>query len=87
MLPYVTHTVTVCNNVTRCYTIYPGTKKWDTCAGEAIIKALGGKMTDVFGKPIQYGADASYPNKTGVLAAMRDFDFYVSKIPANIMDR
>ena len=44
-------------------------------------------MTDVFGKPIQYHADVGHPNKTGVLAAMRDFDFYVSKIPSNIMDR
>ena len=44
-------------------------------------------MTDVFGNPIKYHADVSHPNKTGVLATMRDFDFYVSKIPANIMDR
>lgn len=65
----------------------PGTKKWDTCAGDAIIKALGGKMTDIFGDPIKYGADQAYPNKTGVLAAMTDFDFYKSKIPSNIMDR
>lgn len=65
----------------------PGTKKWDTCAGEAIIHALGGKFTDVFGKSIDYSAGASFPNKTGVLAAMRDHEFYLSKIPANIMER
>ena len=64
-----------------------GTKKWDTCAGEAIIKALGGNMTDVFGKQIRYDAEVGYPNKAGVLAAMRNHEFYLSKIPANIMDR
>ena len=44
-------------------------------------------MTDVFGKDLLYHADVAYPNKTGVLATMRDFDFYLSKIPANIMER
>ena len=44
-------------------------------------------MTDVFGEQIRYDADVGYPNKAGVLAAMRNHKFYLSKIPANIMDR
>ena len=44
-------------------------------------------MTDVFGCQIRYEADVGHPNKCGVLAAMRNHDFYLSKIPANIMER
>eukprot|EP00116_Pleurobrachia_bachei_P019313 sb/3479575/ len=65
----------------------PGTKKWDTCAGDAIIKALGGTMTDVHGGPIKYHADVEFPNKKGVLATIRNHEFYLSKIPSDIMER
>ena len=32
--------------------IFPssGTKKWDTCAPEAILVAAGGELTDIYGK-------------------------------------
>ncbi len=32
----------------------PGTKEWDLCAPEAILKAAGGEMTDMFGRPLRY---------------------------------
>ena len=43
---------------------------WDLCAPEAILKAMGGKMTDLFGKEIAiYRDDApSHCNKKGYLA-------------------
>jgi len=28
----------------------PGCKKWDTCAPEAVLCAIGGQLTDVHGK-------------------------------------
>jgi len=31
------------------------TKVWDTCAPEAILTRAGGKVTDLFGNPINYG--------------------------------
>lgn len=36
--------------------IYPkdGTKRWDTCAPEALIRAVNGSMTDIFGKEYSY---------------------------------
>ena len=33
-------------------------KKWDICAGDAILRALGGKLTDLDGKEVDY-RDAS----------------------------
>ena len=38
-----------------CY-IYPrnGTKRWDTCAPEAILRSLNGQLTDVFGNEYNY---------------------------------
>ena len=32
----------------------PKTKVWDTCAPEAILTRAGGKLTDLFGEPIDY---------------------------------
>ena len=47
--------LTVIDGLADCY-IYPrdGTKRWDTCAPEAILRSLGGKLTDVFGKDYDY---------------------------------
>lgn len=48
----------------------PGTKKWDTCAPEAILNYLGGKMTDGNGKPIDYSDTENLQNKNGLFAAV-----------------
>ncbi|VDK42745.1 unnamed protein product [Anisakis simplex] len=45
-----------------------GCKKWDTAAPEAVIIAAGGKLTDVTGRQLYYGADAQINNTGGVLA-------------------
>ena len=29
-------------------------KKWDICAGDAILRALGGRLTDLDGKEVDY---------------------------------
>lgn len=34
---------------------WPKTKVWDTCAPEAILVAAGGRLTDLFGGPVDYG--------------------------------
>ena len=33
-----------------------GCSLWDTCAPEAVLKAAGGMLTDVFGNTISYSA-------------------------------
>merc|ERR1719464_1207609 len=48
----------------------PGASRWDTCAGESLLMAVGGKVTDLSGRPYEYrqGA-ASYLNSEGLIAA------------------
>ena len=32
-------------------------KKWDICAGDAILRALGGRLTDLDGREVDYRDD------------------------------
>src|SRR5207244_12571887 len=32
----------------------PSTKQWDTCAPEIILIEAGGRLTDLFGRPLRY---------------------------------
>jgi 3'(2'), 5'-bisphosphate nucleotidase len=52
-----------------CYPT-PGTKKWDTCAPEAILNFLGGKMTDASGNHIDYSNTVDLHNTGGIFAAV-----------------
>lgn len=64
-----------------------GTKKWDTCAGEAIVEAAGGMLTDIHGAQIDYTyVPGKYKNETGLLVTM-DRELHkdiVSKVPENV---
>jgi len=56
-------------------------KKWDICAGNAILKALGGKLTTLKGDNIDYaGEEGSEKNNGGVLATMHHHKDYVEKL-------
>ena len=57
----------------------PGCKKWDTCAPEAVLRAMGGVLTDIRGQKYSYGKDAPHPDDMGVLAA------YSPKVHAQIV--
>lgn len=46
----------------------PGTKEWDLCAPEAILKAAGGEMTDMLGRPLRYNKPDPR-NPYGVIAS------------------
>lgn len=65
----------------------PGCKKWDTCAPEAILHALGGKLTDMHGNFMKYSADVKHKNTGGVLATIPKDDtntnhqWYLDRIP------
>lgn len=63
-----------------------GCKKWDTCAPEAILRSIGGRLTDLLGMPIPYDVKAKFPNSSGVLATMSNHDWYVSQIPEDIQE-
>lgn len=45
-------------------------KKWDICAGNAIINALGGKMTTLKNEVITYGSPSEKVNHGGLLATL-----------------
>jgi len=45
-----------------------GTKKWDSCAGEALLRAVGGVTTDAVGRPYTYGAHHHH-NLCGLLVS------------------
>jgi len=48
----------------------PGASRWDTCACEALLMAVGGKITDLDGQPYQYTQGVpDYLNATGIIAA------------------
>ena len=56
-------------------------KKWDICAGTALLTALGGKMTTLDGSAIDYGGrPASAKNQGGVLATLHDHNSFVDKL-------
>ena len=71
--------------------IFPSKRsfKWDTCAGDGIIAAVGGVLTDIHGKDIDYSFVADrYENETGFLVTLnRDLHRnIVSKVPVDIKD-
>ena len=60
-------------------------KKWDICAGHALLRTVGGEMTDLRGRPIDYslprGPDRAGVKLTGGLAAThREHDVIVDKL-------
>jgi 3'(2'), 5'-bisphosphate nucleotidase len=45
----------------------PSTKQWDTCAPEIVLTEAGGRLTDLFGKRLQYN-HPRIDNRNGVVA-------------------
>lgn len=71
--------------------VYPskGTKKWDTCAPEALLLAMGGSLTDMFGQPYDYCADVKHMNSRGILATcVADWlPKYVNQVPKQVLNK
>lgn len=55
-------------------------KKWDICAGAAILSALGGKMTSLKGDTIDFGRADQEKNEGGLLATMHQHDEFLEKL-------
>jgi 3'(2'), 5'-bisphosphate nucleotidase len=68
--------------------IYTGgrTKIWDTCGPEAILRAAGGKMTDVDGAPLVYDREDLY-NRRGIVASNGPLHDFVIRTLAPLVDR
>jgi len=46
-------------------------KKWDVCAGNAILNAVGGQMTTLTGQSLDYSDTENPQNTDGLLATLR----------------
>jgi len=56
-------------------------KKWDICPGDALLGALGGKMTDLNGDEIDYSGKPAYVKaENGVLATLHDHTAFMEKL-------
>jgi Golgi-resident PAP phosphatase len=72
----------VFNNATA-YMHTTNIKKWDICAGNAILNALNGRMTDLKNNEITYFApdkDTDVINDKGLLATMTNHDIYLKQL-------
>ncbi|XP_044005777.1 putative inositol monophosphatase 3 [Aphidius gifuensis] len=55
-------------------------KKWDICAGAAIITAMGGSVTSLTGQPLDnFGAKDNVSLDDGILATMKHHNWYLDK--------
>ncbi|XP_064486627.1 Golgi-resident adenosine 3',5'-bisphosphate 3'-phosphatase-like [Ornithodoros turicata] len=57
-------------------------KKWDICAGNAVLNALGGHMTTLSGGDLYYGKNDPIKAEGGILATLREHYQYVKKFEA-----
>lgn len=67
----------------------PGCKKWDTCAPEAILHAINGKLTDIKGNSYEYHKGVQFVDEWGILATANEEDHkdYLGCIPDNLKDQ
>eukprot|EP00794_Sanderia_malayensis_P004579 gene4581-5181_t len=55
-------------------------KKWDVCAGNAILNSMYGKMTDLLGQNIEYNDKDDIVLNHGLIASMTDHENFVEKL-------
>ena len=57
-------------------------KKWDICAGDAVLRTLGGKMTSRRGAEIDYSLEGDPKNSDGLIAAVTESEHteYLEKL-------
>ena len=53
-------------------------KKWDICAGDAILRAVNGQLTTIENDEIDYSEKGSPVNSNGLLATTKNHDKYLS---------
>ncbi|XP_031843336.1 3'(2'),5'-bisphosphate nucleotidase 1 [Nomia melanderi] len=66
-----------------------GCKRWDTCAPEAVLCAVGGTLTDFYGEFYSYNATTSFPNARGILATApgETHQWYLNQIPDEVKQK
>ena len=62
----------VINGTVDAYVHTTRINKWDVCAGNAILNAVGGKMTMLSGQTLDYSKADSPSNSDGLLATLSE---------------
>lgn len=75
----------VFNNATA-YIHSTNIKKWDICAGNAILNAVGGQMTNLQNESIDYSGNGDSINTKGLLATLVHHKMYLTKISSNLQN-
>lgn len=55
-------------------------KKWDVCAGNAVLNALGGKMLNKYGNELDYSNDVDVVNENGLIASLTKYKDFVGNL-------
>lgn len=55
-------------------------KKWDVCAGNAVLNALGGKMLNKYGNELDYSNDVEVVNENGLIASLTKYKDFVGNL-------
>jgi len=70
----------LCGNADVYYYPSKGTNKWDTCGPEALLRSVGGTLTDIEGNPINYNRDLPVTNDKGLIVTLRNHEQVVNRI-------
>ena len=68
------------NNIADAYVHKTLIKRWDICAGDAILRSFGGKMTKLNGAEINYGDQFDVKNSGGILATLSNHEQFIKKL-------
>jgi 3'(2'), 5'-bisphosphate nucleotidase len=63
----------------------PGTKEWDTCAPEIILREAGGVMTDCWNRPLPYN-QPDIIRRFGLLASNGAAHAHVAEVVSDVLD-
>jgi len=58
----------------------PGTSRWDVAASDALLRALGGKLTDQYGQELDYGISRQESENTEGIIASNDAELHAECI-------
>ncbi len=70
------------NGIADAYVHKTLIKRWDICAGDALLRSFGGKMTTLHGTEITYGDQFDVKNSGGLLATLNNHEYFLDKLSA-----